>query len=188
MTKCIPYIPVSLDEIINNYNGRCVIINCDNFGLLRLGTGLDSVGDVISVVYETDDYDKWMTDRICIWHISEASEGYYLINERDPGKEFYLFRGADLDKQGDYTIYGESEWHDDRHNRAEFEIWKKPVEHGAPPVPISYFIKTSSDGVFGRDYYLKSSVAKDRWDLHQVYASPKQTNDRRDEWFLFPVP
>ncbi|USP42179.1 hypothetical protein [Acinetobacter sp. XS-4] len=190
MTKSIPHKPVSLDEIINNHEGRCVIINCNNYGLLCLGTGLDSVGDVIAEVYETNDYDKWMKDRKCIWYISEAKEGYYLKNERDPGKEFYLFRGADLDPQGDYTIYGESEWHNDRKSRTEFDIWKKAVEHSqdAHPVPISYFIKVSDDTSYGREYYLKSGVAKDRWDTHQVYASPTQTNDERDEWFLFPVP
>lgn len=188
MSKRIPHIPVSLDEIINKHNGRCVIINCNNFGLLKLGTGLDSVGDVISVVHETDDYDKWMKDNTCIWEISEFGEDYNLQNERDSGKNFFLFRGADRYSQGDYTIYGESEWHDRRSDRSTFYFQHKPIEHGSRPVPLSYFITVSDDSYYGHVCYLKSGVAKDQWECHQAYASPEHTKDRRDEWFLFPVP
>lgn len=189
MTKSISYNPISIDEIINKHEGRCVISNCYNNGLLCLGSGLDSVGDVIAEVYETNEPNKWMKDRTCIWYISKVKEGYHLKNERDPGKEFYLFRGADLDDMGDYTIYGESAWHNDRKSRTEFEIIEKAEDsQDTPPVRISYFIKVSDDTSSGKEHYLKSGVAKDRSDTHQVYASPTRTNDERDEWHFYSVP
>lgn len=192
MTKSIPYNPISIDEIINKHEGRCVISNCYNNGLLCLGSGLDSVGDVIAEVYETNEPKKWMKDRTCIWYISKVKdviEGYHLINERDPGKEFYLFRGADLDDMKDYTIYGESAWHNDRKSRTEFEIIKK-VEDSQDTTSVrnSYFIIVSDDTSSGKKHFLKSGTAKDRSDTHQVYASPERTNDERDEWFFYSVP
>ncbi|MEQ1161424.1 hypothetical protein ABLT50_14650 [Acinetobacter calcoaceticus] len=186
MTDNIISRSTSIDEIINKFNGECLIINCQYSGFLKLGTGLDSAGDVIAVVYEPNELEECIDDKTCIWKITEDDDGYYFKNERDPGNEFYLFRGADRD-QGDYTIYGESKWHDDRKKRSQFGLHHKPIEHGAPPVPLSYYIIVSDDSYYGSAYYLKSGVAKDKWGCHQVYATPNMTNDQRDLWFLIPA-
>lgn len=188
MSKCFPHLTLSLEEVMNKHDGVCVIINRAYFGFLSLGSGLDSVGDTIAVAYETDDYEKWMRDSTCIWQISHAPEGYYFKNERDPGQELYLFRGADTD-EGDYTIYGESEWHDDRKKRTQFDIMPIPVLHdGGPAAPISHYITVGDDSYYGRGFYLKSGVSKRESGSHQVYATLNQTGDYRDEWYFFAVP